>query len=129
MDETATPLSDIKTISRRMVARALHLGENRLQLLLLEVEEERERLLHALILALGAAAFGLLAGVAFTATILVLFWPTHAIAAMSALTVFYLGVAVLLGAKLSKLRRDWEAFSGSLSQLRKDCACLAETLR
>ena len=64
MDETATPLSDIKTISRRMVARALHLGENRLQLLLLEVEEERERLLHALILALGAAAFGLLAGVA-----------------------------------------------------------------
>ncbi len=129
MDETATPLSDIKTISKRMVARALHLGENRLQLLLLEVEEERERLLHALILALGAAVFGLLAGVALTATVLVLFWKTWPIEAMSALTVLYAGMAVFLGAKLSKLRRDWEAFSGSLSQLRKDCACLAETLR
>ena len=36
---------------------------------MVEVQEERERLLHALLLALGVAAFGLLAGMALTGTV------------------------------------------------------------
>jgi uncharacterized membrane protein YqjE len=42
----------------------LAIGENRFELLMVEVQEERERLLHAIVLALGAAALGLLAGMA-----------------------------------------------------------------
>ena len=39
---------------------------------LVEVQEERDRLLHAILLAFGAAALGLLAGVALTGAIVVL---------------------------------------------------------
>jgi len=128
MNEAAKPLGDIKTISRRMAKRALDMGENRLQLLLLEVEEERERLLQALLLALGVATFGLLAGVAFTITVLLLCWSWSPLLAVSVLTLFYGAMALFFKVRLSRLRRDWAAFSGSLSQLRKDCSCLAEML-
>jgi hypothetical protein len=38
MNEAAAPLSDIKNVSTRIARRALDMGENRLQLLLLEAE-------------------------------------------------------------------------------------------
>ena len=41
---------------------------------MVEVQEERERLLHAILLALGVAVFGLLAGVAITGAIVVILW-------------------------------------------------------
>jgi uncharacterized membrane protein YqjE len=123
-----TPSSEIKTVSRRLAKRALDIGENRLKLLLLEIEEERERLLQALLLALGAAAFGFLAGVALTIIVLLLFWNSSPLLAMLALGLFYAGMSLFLGLRLARLRRDWEAFAGSLSQIRKDCACLAEIL-
>jgi hypothetical protein len=42
--------------------------------LMVEVQEERERLLPAILLALGVAALGLLTGVALAGAIVVLFW-------------------------------------------------------
>jgi uncharacterized membrane protein YqjE len=129
MNEAAAPLSDIKTVSKRMAQRALDMGENRLQLLLLEVEEERERLLQAMLVALGVAAFGLLAGVALTISVLLLFWNWSPLLAMASLTIIYAAIALCFLMRLTRLRREWEAFSGSLSQLREDCSCLAEILR
>ena len=58
--------------SKQFARRLLTIGENRLELLTVEVQEERERLLHAFLLALGVAAFGLLAGITLTAAIVVL---------------------------------------------------------
>jgi uncharacterized membrane protein YqjE len=128
MNEDGTPLNEIKTVSRRLAKRALDMGENRLQLLMVEVEEERERLLQALALALGVAAFGLLAGMAFTIVVLLLFWNWSPLLAMSALTFAYGAMALFFHSRLARMRREWEAFSDSLGQLRKDCSCLAEML-
>jgi uncharacterized membrane protein YqjE len=128
MSAVAAPVSEIKVISRRLVKRALDMSENRLQLLLLEVEEERERLLQAMMLALGMATFGLLAGVAFTIIVLLLFWSRSPLFAMTLLTALYVGIVFFLHARLTRLRRDWKAFSGTLSQLREDCSCLAKIL-
>ena len=52
------PLAASKLLARR---RREAIGENRLELLTVEVQEERERLLRARLLTLGAAAFSLLA--------------------------------------------------------------------
>jgi hypothetical protein len=52
----------------------LTIGENRLELLTVEVQEEREHLLHAFLLGLGMAALGLLAAMTLTAAIVVLLW-------------------------------------------------------
>jgi uncharacterized membrane protein YqjE len=129
MSNGETPLAELGTTSRRLAKRLVDIGENRLRLLLLEVEEERERLIFALLLALGVMAFSLLAGVALTVVVLLVFWDHNPILAMSILTLLYGGTAVFLGLRLARLKRDWEAFSASLAQIRKDCSCLAELLR
>ena len=56
--DTAPHLADA---SRRLAQRALVICENRIELLMLEVQEERERFLRAVLLALGAAVEKLLA--------------------------------------------------------------------
>ena len=57
--------------SKRLVRRLLTIGENRFELLMVEAQEERERLLQAIRLALAVAVFGLLAGVALTGAVVV----------------------------------------------------------
>jgi len=128
MNENGSPLGGIKSASKRLAKTALDMGENRLQLLLLELEEERDRVLKAVILALGVFAFGLLAGVALTIVVILAFWG-HPVCAASVLTAIYASIALLLNSRLTQLRRDWVSFSGSVSQLQKDVSCLTEGLR
>jgi uncharacterized membrane protein YqjE len=129
MNDEGAQLSELQILSKRMAKRALDVGENRLQLLILEVEEERDRLLQALLLGLGAAALGLLAGVAFTLVVLLLFWNQSPLLAMVVLTAIYGAATIYLMMRLARLRRDWNAFSDTVSQLRKDISCLAQALQ
>ena len=94
----------------------------------MEVQEERERLLHAFLLALGMAAFGLLAGMTLTATIVVLLWAWSPVAVLLTLTVLYGAAGVWLYRRLIGLMREWQTLSASLEQLRKDGACLKQVL-
>jgi len=114
--------------SKRFARRLLTVGENRLELLMVEVQEERVRLLRAILLALGVAAFGLFAGVTLTGTIVVLFWDFSPVAVLLALTGFYGAAAVFLYRRLTVLLRNWKNLPATLDQLRKDCACLGKTL-
>jgi uncharacterized membrane protein YqjE len=127
--ETATgSFKQLATTSRRFAERLLTIGENRLELLTVEVQEERERLLHAFLLALGVAAFGLLAGLTLTAAIVVLLWAWSPVAVLLTLTGGYGAAAVFLYRRLTLLLRDWQTLSATLDQLRKDRACLEKTL-
>lgn len=121
-------LGQLAATSRRFAQRLLIIGENRLQLLTVEVQEERERLLHALLLALGVAAFGLLATVTLTAAIVVGLWAWSPVAVLLILTGLYGAVGVYLARRLSVCLRDWHTFSATLDQLRKDRACLEDIL-
>ena len=123
--DTVLPLAGA---SRRVVQRALVICENRLELLMVEMQEERERILRAIWLALGAAAFGLLAGVALTALIVVAFWRESPVAALLILTGLYTLAAVFLHARLARLQRDWQTLPATLDQLRKDRAWLEKNL-
>ena len=114
--------------SKRLARRLLTIGENRLELLMVEVQEERERLLRAILLALGVAAFGLLAGVALTGAIVVLLWELSRVAALLVLTSFYGTTAFVLYRRLTLLLRDWQNLPATLDQLRKDRACLEHNL-
>ena len=104
------------------------IGENRFELLMVEVREERERLLHAILLALGAATFGLLAGVALTGAIVVLLWELSRVAALLVLASLYGAVAVWLYRRLTLLLRDWQNLPATLDQLQKDRVCLENHL-
>jgi uncharacterized membrane protein YqjE len=114
--------------SKRFARRLLTIGENRIQLLMVELQEERERLLRAILLALGAAALGLLAGAALTGAIVVFFWELSRVAVLLVLTGLYGAMAVWLYRRLTLLLRDWQNLPATLDQLRKDRACLEKHL-
>jgi uncharacterized membrane protein YqjE len=110
------------------VRRLVTIGENRLELLAVEVQEERERHLHAFLLALGVAAFGLLAGLTLTAAIVVLLWVWSPVAVLLILTALYAVAGICLYRQLIGLLRNWQTLSATLAQLRKDRECLEKIL-
>jgi uncharacterized membrane protein YqjE len=128
MEPAPTNAGQFVETSKRFARRLLTIGENRFELLMVEVQEERERLLHAILLALGVAAFGLLAGVALTGAIVVLLWKISPVAVLLVLTSLYGATAVCLYRRLTGILRDWQNLPATLDQLKKDRACLEKSL-
>ena len=128
MEAAASGVGKLVETSKRFARRLLIIGENRLELLMVEVQEERERLRHAFLLALGVAAFGLLAGITLTAAIVVGLWAYSPVAVLLTLTGLYAAAGIYFFWRLTGLLRDWQMLSASLDQLRKDRACLEKTL-
>ncbi|HTB84372.1 MAG TPA: phage holin family protein [Candidatus Sulfotelmatobacter sp.] len=128
METSTASLHQLATTSKQFVRRLAIIGENRLELLAVEVQEERGRMLHAILLALGVAAFGLLAGITLTAALALLFWTWSPLGVLGLLTVLYAAAGFFLYRRLNGLLRDWQSFSASLDQLRKDRVCLDELL-
>ena len=113
--------------AKRIAQRMMVIVENRFQLLLVEAQEERERVLLTVGLALGAAVFGLLAGVALTILIAVALWEHSPTIALAVLTAIYAISAILFYRRLVRLQRDWQTLPGTLDQLKKDRECLEKT--
>jgi len=76
--------------------------------LTVEVQGERERLLHALWLGLGVAVFGFLAGVALTVALVVWLWHRSPVAVLLVLTGLYAGIAGYLYRRFTALQCDWK---------------------
>lgn len=125
---SGSSIAEISSASRRIAQRSLDVAENRLELLLVEVQETLERMLQAVLLALGVAVSVLLGGVGLTAIVAIAFWNTYPLVALGILTVLYVGTGLILYQRLSKLRCEWQAFAVTLDQLRKDRECLSAFL-
>ena|SRR5579872_3064641 len=128
MAENTFALGELAAASKQTLRRLLTIGGNRLELLRLEAQEERERLLQAIILAIAAATGALMALLTLTALIVVALWDYSHIGVLAALTVLYGGAAGFFVRRINALFHDWQAFSASLDQFRKDCECLEKTL-
>jgi uncharacterized membrane protein YqjE len=129
MDESPASIGQLAAAAKTFVARLAVIGENRLELLAVELQEERERLLLAMLLALGVAAFSLLAGITLTAAIAVWLWSWSPVAVLLILTGLYGIGGVVLYLRLTALLRDWHTLSETLEQLRKDRAGLEKILK
>jgi len=127
MEASTASFGQLAATSKNLARQLLIIGENRLELLAVEVQEERERLLHIFLLALGMAAFGMLAGIALTAAVVVLLWDWP-VAVLLSLTVLYSVAGVCLYRRLTGLLQNWQTLSASLGQLRKDRECLEKLL-
>jgi uncharacterized membrane protein YqjE len=128
MEPAASDVGKLVDTSKRFAQRLLIIGENRLELLMVEVQEERERLRHAFFLAFGVAAFGLMAGLTLTAAIVVGLRACSPVALLLALTGLYAAAGIFLYRRLARLLCHWQTLSASLDQLRKDRACLEKTI-
>ncbi len=128
MEPSTGNFSQLSATSKQFAQRLLTIGENRLELLTVEMQEGRERVLQAFLLALGIAAFGLLAALTLTATLVVCFWAYSPVAVLLTLTVLYGAAGFYLYRQLTLLLLDWQSLSVTLEQLRKDRACLEKLL-
>ena len=86
------------------------------------------RLLRAMVMALGVAVFGMLAGITFTMILVVLFWARSPATVLVVLTGCYAAAAMGLWLRLNGILRDWKTLAASLDQLRKDRISLEEML-
>ncbi len=95
---------------------------------MLEMEEERHHFVQVLMLALGVAVLGLLAGMGMTAAIVVIFWQTSPIGVLLVIGAGYGLGALLLYRRLMFVQQDWKTLPATLEQLQKDGECLKEIL-
>jgi uncharacterized membrane protein YqjE len=128
MEPAPIGIKHVAAAAKRLARRLLTIGENRLELLMMEVQEERVRLLRAILLALGVAALGLLAGITLTGMVVVLFWRQSPVTVLGALTALYGVSAIALYRRLAGLLRDWENLPATMEQLRKDREALEKVL-
>jgi len=122
-------LPHLAEASKRLARQTLVIVENRLELLLVELQEERERIFHALWLGLATAVFSLLAAVTVSIAIAVAFWNWSPLGVLLILAAVYAALAAVAGRQLAALRRDWRTLSATLDELRKDRACLDKNPR
>ena len=120
MDESETPRPGLLASLRRLGATLLAILHNRLELLAVELQEERLRLLNALLLAAVVVALGCFTLAAAATALFIVVWNRWGVAGL-------LGVAALglLGTLLAYWRlrarlKNWRLLSGTLAELKKD---------
>lgn len=128
MEPDNSNLSQLSMASKRLFRRLLVVGENRVDLLTVELQEARARVLQSLLLVLGVAVFVFLAGIALTIAIVVLLWKISPVAVLLGLAAIYAAIAFIFYRRLVVLQRDWKTLPATLDQLRKDRACLERNL-
>ena len=112
--------------TKGLLGSGITLLHNRLQLLGVELAEERVRLVS--LLAYGAAAIlCIVAGLVFLAIfITVLLWDSHRLLALGVFSALFLGAGIAsLGLAKNLARSGSKLFSASLAELRKDRDALA----
>ena len=110
---------------KRILWRLMAVGHNRVELLMVEMEEERARAQTIVFLSAGIAVFGLLAVLTVTAVIACAF-ASHLLLALGVLAAFYCIGALLFYVKLSRMLQHWDAFTGSRDQFEMDRECLGK---
>lgn len=126
MEEPHPPEGGIFSTAARLIKTLREVGENRIELFLLEVQEERVRLFDALILLAAGLVCVVMTLIMVTFTLVVLFWDTHRLLVMGCLTAAYAAGAAAALWKLRALLQQWQAFSATLDQIKKDRECFKD---
>lgn len=108
---------------KRFLWRLIAVGQNRAELLMVEIQEEQVRAQVIMFLAAGVSVFGLLATMTVTAVIACAF-ASHLLLALGILAAFYCIGALIFYAKLMRLLRRTDRFTATREQFEKDRECL-----
>jgi uncharacterized membrane protein YqjE len=121
----AVPASGILDSIRSFLASWIAVIKTRVELISVELEEQREWLEQLILLAVGAAFCLSMGMILLTLFVVVLFWDRHPLAVLGAFTVLYLGGGIGLWLTLrQKMRTKPRIFSSTAAELGKDYASL-----
>ncbi len=121
-------MGKLAATSRRLARTLLAIGGNRVELLRVAVQEGRELVLRATLLAAGLVVCGLLAAMTLTAVVVISWWDFSPVAVLAALTVLYGAVGFGLYRQLVRLICKAQPLSALIDQVRKDRDALERTL-
>jgi uncharacterized membrane protein YqjE len=126
MDNTPHAEGGLLSTLTRMLKTLRDVVENRVELFLVEWQEERLRLMELLLLLLAGTVCALMALLMITLAVVAFFWDTHRLLVLTLIILAYAGAAAAaFGILRSRLRR-WRAFAATLEQIKKDQACFKE---
>lgn len=123
MDDPQHEPGGLLATGKRILRSVGDLVQSRLELFLVELKEERIRLFDALLLVAVCVVCALMTLALLTFTLVVVFWE-HRVVVLLLLTLVYGAGA---GASFWALRhrlRQWQSFTATLDQIKKDRACL-----
>jgi len=121
MDDPVGASDGVLGSLRRLLDTGLSIGRNRLELLAVELQEEKLRLVQIFILVSAVVAFALMSLTMLSLTLVVLFWESSRLAVLGGLSLFYLLATGAVWRLLSKrLGRQSAPFSGSIAEMKKD---------
>jgi uncharacterized membrane protein YqjE len=110
----------------RLLRTVIVIAQNRLELLLVEAQEERWRFFNALLLAGVVLILALMTLMAATITIVVVCVEADRLDLVVALVLLYLAGTIFSLLRLRARLKKWAPFSATLAELKKDKACLDE---
>lgn len=124
MDATPPTEGGLWSAAARICKTLRALAENRVELFLVELKEERARFFDALLLAAAGMVCAIMTLVMLTLTVVVAFWDTHRLLVLGLLTLAYAAAALVAFRTLRARLQQWRAFSATLEQIKKDRSCL-----
>jgi uncharacterized membrane protein YqjE len=99
-------------------------AQNRVELFAVELQEEKCRVVEAMLCVAAVAAFGMMTLSLVTFTVVILFWENGRMIALGGLSVLYLVGTTLAWRALQSCVKAGRAFAGTVDELKKDRACL-----
>jgi uncharacterized membrane protein YqjE len=126
MAEPAARSQGLLTLMQRLLRTVFAIARNRLELALVELQEERTRVVETVLLVAVVVAFGSMTLAMISFTLAAIFWENHRVAVLVSLSLLYLGVTLVAYWRLRRRLDHGQAFSGTLAELKKDKACLDE---
>jgi len=126
MDKTSQAGDGLWSTLTRMLKTLRDVAGNRIELFLVEWQEERLRLLDALLWLMVGIVCALMALLTITFAIVAVFWDTHRALVLTLIILAYASAAAAALVTLHSRLRRWRAFAATLEQIRKDQACFKE---
>jgi uncharacterized membrane protein YqjE len=125
--ETTAPGSGLLGSLRGFVDGILGSVHDRLQLLSVELQEEKSRFIQILIWLVAVATLGFLAAIFSSLVLVLIFWETARLTVVIVLATVYVGgfIAVVMGFK-RYLARQTKPFAATLGELQQDRECIRE---
>jgi len=123
MPETEPTSTGILSSLQRLVRIVGATLQNRVELLAVEFQEERYRLVELMLLTGGALVLALLALMLFSGVIVFAFPREYRLYIAAGLGVLYLLSGAALGIRIRRLLRE-QPFSETVQQVKKDWECL-----
>ena len=111
---------------RRLLRAVVAIAQNRLELLLVELQQERWRFFDALLLAGAVLILAAMTLMLATLTLVVICVEAKRLDLVIGLTLLYLVGTIVAFWRLRARLKKWAPFSATLSELKKDKACLGE---